>query len=96
MFTRFSMLLSGLAVAALLFCADAWFWHVLPLGFEGTLFFGALVFWLGLSLSIFSTVFAGVALAKNGKNRSRIIMCIWSAALVLAFGLIWFYVTHTA
>ena len=88
MLARISASLSVVAAVALLFASDAIIWHVLPCGFERTLYDGALAFWLGLPLSLLALAFAIGSLFKNGKSAFRVGICTWSAAVLLAFGFV--------
>ena len=82
----FSTLFSVVATAALLFVSDALFWHTLPLGFEGTLAYGARAMILGSVSALLGLVFAVIGLSKRGRTMPRIALCAWGAFLVLVFG----------
>ena len=83
-----SILCYVVATVALLFCCDTVFWHVLPLGFEGTLTYGGFAWMLGSAASLLSVVFAIIGLCKHGMTRLRLAFCIWSTILVLAFAVL--------
>ena len=86
-----SCVFSVVAAAALFFCIDASYWHVLPLGFEGTLAYGALAFWFGSSFALITLALTVFALLKYGRTSSRVAFCIWSVMLVVGFGFIFLY-----
>jgi len=96
MLARISVTLSVVAAVALLFASDAIIWHVLPRGFERTLYDGALAFYLGFPLSLLALAFAIGSLFKNGKSTFRVGICTWSAAELLAFGFVYLYAAFSA
>jgi hypothetical protein len=96
MLARISAILSVIGAVALLFASDAIIWHILPRGFERTLYDGALAFWLGLPLSLLALAFAVGSLCKNGKSTFGVGLCTWSVAVLLAFGFVYLYAAFSA
>ncbi len=61
----------AISILLLLIAADARFWHVLPLGFEGALFFGGLAYWVGLLAVSITCLVALLHLDKNSRTRGE-------------------------
>lgn len=88
MLTRISILFSGFAAVALVFASDLAIWHVLPANFDILEMFA---FWSGIVLCLFAILFAVTSLIRNGKTKSDIQACTWSAVEFLAFGFVFLY-----
>jgi hypothetical protein len=76
-----------LAVAALsfLFCCDAVFWHLIPLGYEGMLAYGALSFWFGVALTVIALSFAIFSLVRYGRGASGVAILGCGVLLFIMF-----------
>jgi len=95
MLLRISVLLCLVAAVALLFVMAGGVWHMLPIGFERTVY-GAFAFWSGSAISLLAVVLSLVSLFKNGRTGSAVRVCIFSVVLFGAFGLTYLYLMFSA
>ena len=82
---------SILAAISLVFACEFSFWHNLPVGFEGTLAYGAISFMSGVVFSFLSFVLAVIYARRKGLTGPHLVLCSWTAALLLACGIIFLY-----
>jgi hypothetical protein len=74
-----------IAVMALVWAVQTFFWPMLPLGFEGTLALGGLLFSFGAALSIIALVLAITVLIRGGRTPARAALCFSSGAVLACF-----------
>ena len=90
MLLRISKLLCLVSAVALVFASDILIWHVLPVGFEGTVY-GAFAFWSGSAISLLALVLAIFSLQRSGRTGSGVRVCVLSTGLLGAFGITYVY-----
>src|SRR5689334_20512204 len=83
--SRAAMIFSGIAALALLFCFDMVAWHVLPVGFEGTLAYGSLALLGGFTFSLLSVGCAIFVVVKHGATRPNLLLCSVTVLFIIAF-----------
>ena len=73
------------AAVSFLWSLQTFFWPILPLGYEGSLALGGIVFLLGTVLSLIALVMAIIVLTRSGRTRSHVALCVWSGGVLAAF-----------
>lgn len=83
--TTVSRNLLVVAALALLFCSDAFIWHTIPLGFEGTLAYGGAAFWFGAILTVVALVLTIIAIVRHGRGRFSVAVCIAAVTMLAGY-----------
>ena len=73
------------ATISLVFCCDAFLWHTIPLGFEGTLAYGGSAFCFGVILASIALVLAIIGVAREGRALFPIVVCVVAVVTLLAY-----------